>query len=257
VVTDDFEIAFGSTIGNDHKLLGRNNQDYFVVKKNNDKIVGIVCDGCGSGAHSEVGAKIGANIIVDRIMSSTNLTPAIRKVLHSEIAHIAAMMCGDSSKVNTVIWDYFLFTIMGFIIEKDKTVIFSIGDGVYSLNGEKYAIEYENNAPPYIMYENSTFKLLQTVDTKDLNSLIIGSDGLNDIERCKDNLDPFGKNLIGGIDQFVDGDKYFYNRDNVRRRLDIINRSLTTVVDGNIIKTKGVLRDDTTLIAVRRKIVQN
>jgi len=58
---DRYEIMSGSVIGHEHIslgkcLIGRNNQDAHKVVQTPHRIVGVVCDGCGSGAHSEFGA---------------------------------------------------------------------------------------------------------------------------------------------------------------------------------------------------------
>ena len=66
-----FEVAWGSVIGCDHQRVGKNNQDAAWVSQSDRLLVAVVCDGCGSVAHSEVGASLGARwvaqAIVDRL----------------------------------------------------------------------------------------------------------------------------------------------------------------------------------------------
>jgi len=54
---NQFEYASGSIIGRNHVLAGKNNQDAYHISVNERFIAVVVCDGCGSGKHSEVGAK--------------------------------------------------------------------------------------------------------------------------------------------------------------------------------------------------------
>ena len=67
---ETFEIAVGTVIGRDHRVSGKNNQDAFCCLMADHLIVAVVCDGCGSSPHSEVGAKIGAKIIAAEILRS-------------------------------------------------------------------------------------------------------------------------------------------------------------------------------------------
>jgi len=69
-----FEIACGTVTGRDHISMGRGSQDGFCVLRslgvaNEEVVVAIACDGCGSGEHSEVGAKIGTKMLVKTIFS--------------------------------------------------------------------------------------------------------------------------------------------------------------------------------------------
>ncbi|MEM9539522.1 MAG: protein phosphatase 2C domain-containing protein, partial [Cyanobacteria bacterium P01_E01_bin.42] len=64
---NQYELAMGSVIGRRHIRLGVNNQDALSVLSRDRFTVAVVCDGCGSGRHSEVGAKIGAKLVVETI----------------------------------------------------------------------------------------------------------------------------------------------------------------------------------------------
>ncbi len=55
-VQGPFEVAAGSVTGRSHVLGGKPNQDAFAFRAADHGLVGVVCDGCGSGAHNEVGA---------------------------------------------------------------------------------------------------------------------------------------------------------------------------------------------------------
>ena len=74
-----FELAAASVVGIDHYKAGRNGHDGFHWELADDLAVAVVCDGCGSGRHSEVGAKLGAALIgrelAQRIRAGSDLGP--------------------------------------------------------------------------------------------------------------------------------------------------------------------------------------
>ena len=51
-------MAAGSAIGREHRRLGRNNQDAWACAVGPGLLVAAVADGCSSGAHTEVGARL-------------------------------------------------------------------------------------------------------------------------------------------------------------------------------------------------------
>ena len=76
-----FESAAASIVGTDHRkpFVWKNNQDAFVIRSRGDLLVGVVADGCGEGPYSELGARIGANMLANR------LTQAFSVVSEEEI----------------------------------------------------------------------------------------------------------------------------------------------------------------------------
>ncbi len=187
----DFEIATGSVpgrrhIGSGNLLLGKNNQDANEFLASDRCLVAAVSDGCGSSAHSEVGAAIGSRLIVKAVYESVIedgqlLTPSDREEIFlrlerarcqvlRQIDDIAVQMAGAGDRAGTstgtgtdtgggsealaqVLQSYFLFTIVGVLILPAVTVVFSLGDGVFGLNDEIVEIgPFEGNAPPYLAY---------------------------------------------------------------------------------------------------------
>lgn len=280
-----FEIAAGSVVGKDHFLVGKNNQDAYCCVISDNAIVAVVCDGCGSEKHSEVGAKIGAKLTVNSVLRAIKKFPddsiismgkykerfldlffeRIKNDILDKIRILAGFMGGDSF-LQTLI-DYFLFTIVGTIITPKSSVVFALGDGVVIVNDEILKIEpFFENRPPYLVYNaikpeklnypiSSEFKILRFAPTKEINSILIGTDGVTDlINSSRENLP--GKNIpVGPISQFWGDDCYFKNHDMVRRKLAIMNKSSMKINWGRseIEKESGILSDDTTIIVVRRK----
>jgi serine/threonine protein phosphatase PrpC len=74
-LANQFEYASGSIIGRNHVFAGKNNQDAYRIVANEKFIIAVVCDGCGSGKHSEVGAKLGARLVINAIADLLNQSP--------------------------------------------------------------------------------------------------------------------------------------------------------------------------------------
>lgn len=274
----DYKIGTGSTIGKYHIKTGKNNQDAYRYIRADSKIVGVVCDGCGSGAHSEVGAQLGANIIAEQLFFHTDLWDCAgevdlvnsklersRKVILSKLRGIVKEGFIFHKEFETFFTEYFLFTALCFIVEKNYTYIFSIGDGVYALNGNvKNLGGFESNAPPYVAYGlipdaippelNIKFQINEIIKTENLDTLLIATDGAEDIIRHEDHKISGRNELVGPLAQFWDNDKY-YNDFNITRRLTIMNRELWKLNRENVSleKETGCLDDDTTIIVLKRE----
>jgi len=266
-----FDIAAGSVIGREHRRIGRNNQDAYVVQANFDRTIAVVCDGCGSCSHSEVGAQLGARWMMaylDRQWqreASCLSDPDFWQDLQQELlAHIRHLATGLGSDLAAIVRDYFLFTIVGAIITPETTVLFSLGDGVAMLNDEVLMQgTIANNRPPYLAYAlfpdqfvlaDIQFQIYRR-STATVNTLMIGSDGVQDLGKTLDS--PLvNAALTPEIFQiFWQDDRYFRNPDQVRRYLARCNREMihpnwqTQVLE----RQGGLLEDDTTLVLIKRK----
>jgi serine/threonine protein phosphatase PrpC len=286
---DIFEIASGSIVGNDHRWSGRNNQDahYYVVDPS--VIVGAVCDGCGSCTHSEVGSQIGAKLIVEETLKlvrhfSAEAHPentieialwnrfwfkVMKHVTDNVIAHLRVLSMSMGSSLSSVVQEYFLFTVVGFILTPARVVLFSIGDGVFVSNGRvKVLGPFPNNQPPYLAYgslvestlseKNPEILNIQVNDvkkTEEVNSILVGSDGVVDFIKSQEMKMPGKSEKVGPLSQFWEEDRYFANPDMVRRKLSLVNREFAKPdwQEQRIVRENGLLPDDTTMIVVRRK----
>lgn len=269
-MTNPFVMAGGSIIGREHLRVGKNNQDAYGWEVTETGIVAIVCDGCGSGTHSEVGAKLGARLVVQTLQRLLESTPNLEdeqtwQTLQQQLLHqfgvMATQLGGD--RVQTV-RDYFLFTIVGAVITPSLTALFALGDGVMAVNEQVIRLgPFANNAPPYLGYglldlqvpELLQLKVLQLLPTDSLQSLLIGTDGVADLMQVANQPLPGRSELVGDIAQFWQDDRYFRNPDQVRRRLSLMNREVTTVepTSQQCQRQAGLLPDDTTLITLRRQ----
>lgn len=167
----DFEIAMGGIRGGDHEANNSNGQDAYsiVSMPNNLGIVGIVCDGCGSCPHSEVGAKMFAKALASGLArnalthDSLKTNPvALLNNTRDELLGVLSvtvdrMLNPSALSINSerkrVLNNYFLFTTMGFIIYKNDLLFFCLGDGVMAINDCVLKMpSWPDNKPPYLAY---------------------------------------------------------------------------------------------------------
>lgn len=253
-------IVGASIPGTSHTCPGkpfwRNNQDSFVIDHSPNRVIGVICDGCGSGEHSEVGSFLCSRILMQLfketvIAGESRVIPPwewVQKYLWRVLDRVIRELGPD--KIETTC-DGFLFTIIGVIATDKNVCVFSFGDGVSVVNQYVTVLPSgEDNTPPYLMYREigsslATEKLqfsVETRKTKDVESVIIGSDGMEDLLK-------FDSNAI----ETILANDTFSNPDALRRYLARINKE--TVVEGRI--KHGPLSDDTTIIAVRKEKLED
>jgi hypothetical protein len=273
-----FEIAAGSTPGRDHLfqgglLIGRNNQDAYAWRTldGGNTVAAVVCDGCGSHRNSEVGAKIGAELILSAInrrlptaSASLHLPrefwEAVRQDVLADIRILARTMAGSTSVTETLA-EYFLFTIVGTIVTPSACWVFSIGDGVVIVDGVLENLgPFPGNAPPYLAYGITGSNIAEHADMLSFKvsmypaltrGVLIGSDGVGELLSLHDRTIPASTELVGAIDQFWTDGRFFRNQDLVRRRLTRLNGLQIRTEGGAASFVPGLLQDDTTLVVVR------
>jgi hypothetical protein len=267
----EIQIAAGTVRGTEHVRTGRNNQDAFHFAQTEDLVIGLVCDGCGSGAHTEVGANMGSRMVVKNLTDSLHpktcneLTPSdvttilenVRLSVTSQIRTLAEAM-NTTDPIVSIITDYFLFTCVGFFLTRKQCVAFYLGDGICSLNGKVTRFEpMHGNFPAYLAYnavdhrtfqipeEALHFNIHKILPISELESLLVGTDGVQTLLHLEETLVPGTEEPIGPLSQFWQNNPFFKNPDMVRRRLAVINGEQRP---GRI----GPLLDDTTLIVARK-----
>ena len=268
---DQFEMAAGSVIGTEHLRTSKNNQDAFYSLRQPMVTVAVVCDGCGSSAHSEVGAKLGARWIAEAIAQRLDAGQDLSEpfwwgVQRSVLAQLRALVERFGGDRPQVVQDYLLFTVVGAVVTPTETQVFGLGDGAIAVNGHlQHLGPFPNNAPPYLAYgllvpdtARSPILDLQihhSLATEDVQSILIGTDGLEDFCRAADQPGPDPSTPLGPLSQFWQDDRYFRNPDAVRRQLTRLNHQRTTAdwQAQQLTKSGGLLRDDTTLIVLRKR----
>jgi len=267
-----FDIAAGSVIGRDHQLAGRNNQDAYAWAYLEHALLAVVCDGCSSGKHSEVGAQLGARLVVAALTRALS-GPALsfwQQVRHDVLAQLRCLAEQMGGCLAHTVQDYLLFTVVGALVTPRQTVLFSLGDGVMLVNGDPIPLgPFPDNAPPYLAYalldshSGSApvweFQIQRTLPTTALQSLVLGTDGVEALQRIAAHPIPGKQVAVGPLSQFWQEERYFTNPDAVRRTLALVNR---TVLQPDwqaqrLDRQGGLLPDDTTLIAIRRRSGQS
>jgi len=263
-----FQLAGGTVAGRMHTISGRNNQDAFAWASTPQGFVAVVCDGCGSSPHSEVGAQLGARLVaktmaVQLSRGESPESPAFWQSARTEVLETLGGLAGvlGGNPVDAVA-DYLLFTAIGAVITETSARCFSAGDGLIAVNGRPVVIgPFPDNAPPYIAYalfeeggDKYRFDLHDSIPTSELQSLVLGTDGAAELLEVEgDNL-PGRDEPVGAFSQLWTDDRIFDNPDYLRRRLHLIARDAARPDwDGRELRTDpGLLGDDATLIALRR-----
>ncbi len=112
-----------------------NNQDAFHWTSSPDTLlIGVVCDGCSSGAHSEVGAKVGARLVIQTLERHLAAFGAIswKQIGNDLLAELGALASALGGKLAQTVTDYLLFTVVGVVITRRSTVSFSLSATVSS-----------------------------------------------------------------------------------------------------------------------------
>jgi hypothetical protein len=168
---------------------------------------------------------------------------------------------GEATRFRRTVADHFLFTTVGVVVDHGAATTFSLGDGLVIVNGERTRLgPFAGNEPPYLGYAlldhvpaPRTFDLGKTVPAAVLASLLIGTDGVLDLEALADRRCGHEGETVGSLRQFWEEDRFYRNPDMVRRRLFLIGRGAAGK-DGSIRKDgAGILPDDTTLVVLRSR----
>ncbi len=260
-----FDIAAASVMGREHARAGRNNQDALCLRVEGESLVAVVADGCGSGAHSEVGAQLGARCVAQAALEvlrrgvgveDEGFLPAVREEVLSFLSSLASRLGG------AMVGEHLLFTIVGAVVMPARTLVFSAGDGVWALNGEVHALgPYPNNAPPYLAYGLLTpgavpLERQALVSTDEVMALMVGTDGVGDLAKLTEARVPESDERVGPLSQYWTNERYFQNPDALRRRLTVLGRESVRAdfTARRLVRTPGLLADDTTLIVLRRRM---
>jgi len=272
-----FEIASGTMVGRDHRSAGKNNQDAICVLEDLETAIAIVCDGCSSGKYAEIGSLLGSRFIGVELLKILNASDCkteveaefiLERARQNVLAQLRVLAMSLGGSFSQTVKDYFLFTVVGAALTQQSTFIFSIGDGFINLNGETLQIgPFPDNEPPYLGYnltgspvtdgrpELLKFTIHKFVPTEEVQFLLIGTDGVKDLISAEKKKIPGRDEEVGPLSQFWQEDRNFKNPDIVRRRLAIANQEITRLDQKKsaVEKELGLLPDDTTLVAIRRK----
>ncbi|HWN69060.1 MAG TPA: protein phosphatase 2C domain-containing protein [Haliangium sp.] len=282
-----FAIAGGRVTGRAHQRLGQGCQDGLAWYAGADALVAVVTDGCGSSQYSEVGARLGARLLVAAIarelglgrrrgpgpdagspdqpmaMSDAGIDAGLVQRACSDVRdHLRALARAMGGDLAHTVAEHFLFTLVGAVVTRARTLVFALGDGVVAINGAVHVIgPFPGNCPPYLGYRlldpaaDTALSFQATWPTPAIDSLLLATDGAGEILAHEGRALPGRDQPAGPLAQFWTDDACVRNPDAVRRRLWLMSREHVSPDWANrtLRRDPGILSDDTTLIAIRRR----
>jgi hypothetical protein len=240
------EIAAASVIGRDHRHADRPCQDAFAIRAGAGGVVAVVADGCGSGAHSELGARLGANLLAAALLARLDAlaeSASWRAACDEVVARLAALVPALGDDPLAAIADHLLFTLLAAAVTPDGAFVMTIGDGVVIADDRVEVLEADDNAPAYLGYELcGPARPLAITPLPGARAILLATDGARALLEHAGAALPHGRGAVLDLTQVAGDDRMFRHPDALRRRLAVASQP------------GGVLADDTTVVALRRAL---
>ena len=261
-----WEWAAGSVQGREHWLARRNRQDATCVLATPRAIVVVVSDGCGSAAHSEIGARLLATTVartLAREFARRREVAAALRIQHAldeALAILARLAAIGDGLAAAFVADHLLATMLAAIITPSRATVVRVGDGIVGVNGAIASHRAPGNAPPYLAYRllpddahRFTRESLAPVvewdgDARELDSLVLATDGADELPGARE----------GGhetLRAWLADDASFQKPHALERRLACLARDEQRIDwEAQVVHRRpGVLRDDTSVALLRRR----
>jgi len=151
------------SIGDSHGIEGKPCQDYAISGILKDSAFAIVSDGCSSGGHTDIGARMmalgTARAIRRHAKASENVPITVSAV--SEISFFQQAFLEDTMRLLEVPFEDMLATCIYAYVGKDFGFVHVLGDGVVAFvlpsgDLEMHLFEWEKNMPFYPVYKSLT-----------------------------------------------------------------------------------------------------
>lgn len=258
------EVATGSVAGRVHRRLGRPNQDAVAWQRVGRGLVMVVCDGCGSGARSEVGAELGARLwlraLSERVEAGAAIdhelfTAAGDQVLAALAALCAALGCGSGPARTELVVSHLLATALCAVVTREQAAVHAQGDGVLGLGREQRVIgPFADNQPPYLA--------LGLVGERSPGETWIADAAVGSALLATDGAGPLVTGVATGAGlehhswELLDAagaDALYKNPAALTRRLGLLAEDTTAIDwDARRVERRPALLDDDTTIALAR-----
>ena len=246
-----------AVIGARHLKAARNGQDAAAVWIGETAGAVVVCDGCGSQGSSEVGARLGAQLVTAAVARrlAAGASPADRTMwseVRSEVVQILEdLSCGAVGECpgshgactdatcpvaaarGRFIHEHFLFTVIAAAVAGDDAAVWAIGDGAYSVGGCTRELgPFPDNQPPYLAYDllgMPQHAALEIVETATPGAIIVATDGVAEV----------------GLDA-IEVERCLAHPDALRRRLAVLARSGERIEwdARRVVRSPAALQDD-------------
>jgi hypothetical protein len=252
--TNEIRAAASSVTGARHRRAARNGQDAAACWVGDDVAAIVVCDGCSSGASSEVGARLGARLVLGALATrlaagQAPAAPAMWQAVRAEVVAaldtLVARLAGDREQM---IHDHFLFTIVAAAASRrtGQAAVWMLGDGAYAFGeqrastpshgiaGEVFLAEPSaDNAPPYVGYDllGQAHPARLAIAPARCRVVVVATDGASE--------------LPGGIAGMM-GAELVAHPDALRRRLEVLARGRERIAwdERRVVRTPAALQDD-------------
>lgn len=137
-------------MGDHHLLYGENNQDFAFQ---ND-LIKCVCDGCGSGKHSEVGAKLFIYLYSRACQEKGNLNPMTTEDIDTIFHKLIDIFDGSPE----ALFNFMCFTILTVQEDEENFYVDYCGDGyiiLENIDGSFEFVKIDNGEyPHYYVYKH-------------------------------------------------------------------------------------------------------
>ena len=171
-------------MGRDHAVLRRNRQDAAASHATADWAFGVVSDGCGEGAASEVGALLTVTLaraaIVRGLVGELELVDVAELALAEVERGLGTLVAAIAiDERETFVREHLLATLVGFVVRGRDAVLFAAGDGLWLANQTTRVLE-QDNRPLYPAYALSGAQVplaLERVAVAD--RIAVATDGLD------------------------------------------------------------------------------
>ena len=226
-----------------HVRVARNGQDAAASWVGDGAGAIVVCDGCGSGASSEVGARLGAQLVIGAIAARLargerpgELWSGVRDEVVAVLARLAEAMPGERA---IAIREHLLFTVVAAAVAGEEACVWAIGDGGYVLGDRVRGLgPFADNQPPYLAYDLLGMPQVGHMEVGDARggSVVVATDGVAEL----------------GLAELVDA-RTLAHPDGLRRRLAVLARG-SERIDWDarrIVRTPAALQDDGAVAVLR------
>ncbi len=159
--------AAAAVSGAAHLRLARNGQDAAATWSDARRSVVVVCDGCGSGARSELGAIFTANAMAaamarrlgagEPAAAEETWEAARRDVVSALRLLLESWSLGSSQNAAqnaALIEQHLLCTVLAAACDGGGAAVWALGDGAFVLDEQLTELgPFPDNAPPYLAYD--------------------------------------------------------------------------------------------------------
>jgi hypothetical protein len=247
-----WQVASAVVRGREHERLGLACQDAAAWVRGPGFLVATVCDGCGSGGRSEVGAALAARLFTAAVARArgrgAGADAAWRVGVAAVTRHLRVLAAAMGADRREVVVDHFLFTIVSAVVTGETIAVFALGDGVIAVGERVVRLgPFADDQPPYLGYRLLGLPVEPTYEASfpaaGVDTVMVASDGLADYA----DLDPDGLAPLSAP-------AHFRNPDALRRHLALAART-DTCIDWDrqrIDRVPGRLGDDTAVVVVKR-----